>query len=79
MSPIPIPPPHKKPSLEKITESLKRSFEKHRQRFLLGEGVPWLEHALEWHSPEPQVERGGVRYVSMSDVDEFLDTVVGQL
>ena len=52
-SPIPIPAPRKKPSLEKVTESLRRSFEEGRQRFLSGKGVPWLEHALERHSPEP--------------------------
>ena len=78
-SPIPIPPPHKKPSLEKVTESLHRSFEEDRQKFLLGKGVAWLEHALERYSPEPQVERSGIRYTSMSDVDEFLDMVVGKL
>ena len=44
-----------------------------------GGGVPWLEHTLERHSPEPRVEKSGVGYVSMSDVDEFLDTVVGKL
>ena len=78
-SPIPIPPPRKKPSLEKVTESLHRSFKDGRQQFLSGGGVPWLEHALERHSPEPQVERSGVGYVSVSDVDEFLNMVVGKL
>ena len=78
-SPIPIPPPRKKPSLKKVTKSLRQSFEEGRQKFLSGEGVPWLEHALERHSPEPRVERSGVGYVSVSDVDEFLDTVVSKL
>ena len=73
-SPIPIPVPRKKPSLEKVTESLRQSFEEGRQKFLLGDGVPWLEHALDRHSPEPRVERSGIRYVSVSDVDEFLSS-----
>ena len=79
MSPIPIPPPKKKPSLEKVTESLRRSFKKDRQRFLSGGGVPWLEHKLERYSPEPCIERSGIGYVSVSDVDKFLNTVVGHL
>ena len=74
-SPIPIPAPRKKPSLEKVTESLRQSFEEGRQRFLSGNGVPWLEHALDRHSPEPRVERSGIGYVSVSDVDEFLSSV----
>ena len=79
-SPIPIPPPKKKPSLEKVTEDLKDVFQKERQRFLDGYGPPlWLEHQLERQSPEPQEERSGVRYVSVSEVDDFLDTVVVKL
>ena len=39
LSPIPIPPPRKKPSLEKVTESLCRLFEEDRQKFLSGKGV----------------------------------------
>ena len=78
-SPIPIPPPRKKPSLEKATKDLCWSFEKDRQKFLSGEGVPWLEHALERYSSEPQVERSGVGFVSVEDVDEFLNMVVGKL
>ena len=39
--------------IEKVTEDLCQSFEKDRQRFLCGEGVPWLEHELERYSPEP--------------------------
>ena len=50
-----------------------------RKRFLSGKGVPWLEHVLERNSPEPQVERSGVGYVSMLEVDEFLNMVVGKL
>ena len=69
----------KKLSLEKVTESLRRSFEEDRQKFLSGKGVPWLEHTLERHSPEPRVKRSGVGYVSVLDVDEFLNTVVGHL
>ena len=34
-----------------------------------------MEHALERHSPEPRVERSGVGYVSVLDVDDFLDMV----
>ena len=52
-SPIPIPAPRKKPSLEKVTKSLRQSFEEGRQQFLSGEGVPWLEHVLERHSLGP--------------------------
>ena len=74
-SPIPIPAPRKKPSLEKVTESLHQSFEEGREKFLSGGGVPWLEHALDRHSPEPRVERSGISYVSVSDVDEFLSSV----
>ena len=75
-SPIPIPPPKKKPSLEKVTQDLRDEFVKERKRFLDGMGAPlWLEHQLERESPEPHVERSGVRYVSVSDVDGFLDTV----
>ena len=78
-SPIPIPPPRKRPSLEKVTETLCGSFEKDRKKFLSGELVPWLEHVLERHNPELRVERSGVGYVSVSNVDEFLDMVVGRL
>ena len=67
-SPIPIPLPCKKPSLKKD-----------RQKFLSSGGVPWLEHKLERYSPEPRVERRGIRYASMLDVDNFLDTVVSKL
>ena len=75
-SPIPIPPPKKKPSLEKVTEDLKDVFAQERQRFLDGYGPPlWLEHQLNRESPEPRVERSGVGYVSVSDVDEFLSSV----
>ena len=75
-SPIPIPAPKKKPSLEKVTEDLKNVFKEERQRFLDGYGPPlWLEHQLERNSPEPRVERSGVGYVSVSDVDEFLSSV----
>ena len=51
LSLIPVPPPRKKPSLEKVTESLCRLFKEGRQEFLSGKGVPWLEYALERHSP----------------------------
>ena len=78
-SPIPILPPRKKPSLKKVTEHLHQLFEKDRQKFLHGEGVPWLEWELERYSPEPHVERSGISYVSVSDVDEFLDSVIGKL
>ena len=78
-SPIPILPPRKKPSLEKVTEDLCQSFKEGRQEFLLGGGVPWLEHELERYSPEPRVERRGIGYVSVLDVDDFLNTVVGKL
>ena len=78
-NPIPIPPPKKKPSLEKVTEDLCWLFEKDRQQFLSGGGVPWLECELERYSPEPHVERSGIRYVSVLDVDNFLDTVVSCL
>ena len=44
-----------------------------------GEGVPWLEYKLERYSLEPRIKRSGIRFVSVSDVDEFLDTVVGKL
>ena len=74
-SPIPVPVPRKRPSLEKVTESLRQSFEEGREKFLSGGGVPWLEHTLDRHSPEPQVERSGIGYVSVSDVDEFLSSV----
>ena len=40
------------PSLEKVTETLCGSFEKDRKKFLSGESGPWLELALERHSPE---------------------------
>ena len=75
-SPIPIPALRKKPSLEKVTQDLQDEFAKERKKFLDGCGaLLWLEHQLERNSPEPHVERSGVGYVSMSDVDEFLDTV----
>ena len=75
-SPIPIPAPRKKPSLEKVTQNLRDEFAKERQKFLNGMGAPlWLEHQLERNSPEPQVERSGIGYVSVLDVDDFLDTV----
>ena len=76
---IPIPPPKKKPSLEKATEDLCQQFEEGRQKFLSGDRVPWLEHQLEMYSLEQHVERSGIGYVSVSDVDEFLDHVVGHL
>ena len=51
-----------------------------RQRFLDGYGPPlWLEHQLERQSLEPRVERSGIGYVSVLEVDDFLDTVVGKL
>ena len=79
-SPIPIPAPKKRPSLEKVTEDLKDAFAKERQKFLDGYGPPlWLQHQLERQSPEPREERSGVGYVSVSEVDDFLDTVVGKL
>ena len=77
--PIPAPPPKKKPFLTKVTEDLRCSFKEGRQKFLSGEGVPWLEHELERYTPEPHVERSGIRYVSVSDVDKFIDHVVGHL
>ena len=43
-------------------------------------GAPlWLEHQLERNSPEPHAERSGVGYVSMEEVDGFLNSVVGKL
>ena len=76
LSPIPIPAPRKKPSLEKVTQDLRDEFAKERKKFLDGMGAPlWLEHQLERNSPEPRVERSGVGYVSVSDVDEFLSSV----
>ena len=75
-SPIPIPALRKKPSLEKVTQNLRDEFAKEWKKFLDGMGVPlWLEHQLERNSPELHVERSGVGYVSVSDVDNFLDTV----
>ena len=75
-SPIPIPAPRKKPSLEKVTQNLRDEFAKERKKFLDGMGAPLcLEHQLERNSPEPRVERSGVGYVSVSDVDEFLSSV----
>ena len=62
-----------------MTEDLHQLFEKDRQEFLSGGGVPWLECELERYSPELHIERSGIGYVSMSDVDDFLDTVVGKL
>ena len=62
-----------------MTKSLCQSFEKDRKKFLSGEGGLWLERELERYSPEPHVERTEIGYVSMSDVDDFLDTVVGKL
>ena len=77
-SPIPIPAPRKKPSLEKVTQDLRDEFAKERKKFLDGMGAPlWLEHQLERNSPEPRVERSGVGYVSVSDVDEFLTLGAG--
>ena len=79
-SPIPILPPKKKPSLEKVTQDLRSEFEKERQRFLNGGGaLRWLEHQLEKQTPELHIKRSGIGYVSVLDVDEFLDTVVGCL
>ena len=79
-SPIPIPPPKKKPSFEKVTQDLRDEFMRERQRFLNGGGAPrWLEHQLERQTPEPHVERSGIGYASVLDVDEFLNTVVGHL
>ena len=46
--------------------------------FLSGGGVPWLEQQME-NSLEPCIKSRGIRYMSVSDVDEFLDHVVGHL
>ena len=75
-SPIPIPAPRKRLSLEEVTQDLRDKFAKERKKFLDGMGAPlWLEHQLERNSPEPRVERSGVGYVSMLDVDKFLSSV----
>ena len=59
-----------------MTQDLWDEFAKERKKFLDGMGAPlWLEHQLERNSPEPRVERSGVGYVSVSDVDEFLSSV----
>ena len=46
--------------------------------FLSGGGVPWLERQME-NSPEPHIKRRGIGYVSMLDVDNFLNHVVSHL
>ena len=47
--------------LEKDDWKINRNdIEKDRQRFLCGEGVPWLEHELERYSPEPQLRGVGL-------------------
>ena len=38
-----------------------------------------MERELERYSPELHVEKSGIGYVSVLDVDDFLDTVVGKL
>ena len=76
--PIPIPPPREKPSLEKVTKDLHQQFGEGRQTFLSGGRVPWLGRQME-NSLEPHIERGGIGYMSILDVDDFLDHVVSHL
>ena len=46
--------------------------------FLSSGGVPWLENQLDG-SPEPYAGGRGIGYVSVLDVDDFLDHVIGSV
>ena len=63
-----------------MTQDLQDEFAKERKKFLDSMGAPlWLEHQLERNSPELRIKRSGVGYVSVEEVDGFLDMVVGKL
>ena len=76
--PIPIPPPMPRPSSGKVTKDLHQAFAEGWEMFLSGGGVLWLDAQLEG-SPPPYAGGRGIGYVSESDVDTFLDHVVGSV
>ena len=53
-------------------------FKEGRQTFLSSGGVPWLENQLDG-SLEPYAGGRGIGYVSVLDVDNFLDHVIGSV